>query len=245
MSQPICLITGVGYGTGAAIARRFAQSNYQVAMIARNRDRLQKLERELPHTKAYVCDIGDLQALLATIKAVRLEMGNPSVLIHNAVRATFGTFLEADPEDLERNFRVNTTSLLYLARELAPAMIAAGQGAIVVTGNTAAWRGISSYALFAPTKASQRILAQSLARDLGEKGVHVAYITIDAAIATPWSKDKPVQGLRTQPLNKNLSQSTDFFCQPVDIAEEVLHIVHQAKSAWSFDVEIRPFGEKW
>ena len=245
MNQPVCLITGVGDGTGAALARRFSQGNYQVAMLARNRDRLKKLESELPHTKAYICDVGDLQALLATIETVCLEMGNPSVLIHNAVRATFGTFLEADPEDLERNFRVNTTALLYLARKLAPAMIAKGQGAIIVTGNTAAWRGIPSYAIFAPTKASQRILAQSLARDLGAKGVHVAYITIDAAIATPWSRDKPVQGLQTKPLDKNHDQSSHFFCQPVDIAEEVFHVVHQVRSAWSFDVEIRPFGEKW
>ena len=222
-------------------------------MLARDRDRLVKLESELPNTKAYICDVGDLQALLATIAAVRSEMGNPSVLIHNAVRATFGTFLEADPEDLERNFRVNTTSFLYLARELAPAMIAAGKGAIVVTGNTAAWRGIPSYALFAPTKAAQRILAQSLARELGARGVHVAYITIDAAfavacrrrIATPWSMEKPVRDLRTEPLDRNPNKSPDFFCQPADIAEEVFHVVHQARSAWSFDVEIRPFGERW
>ncbi|MEM7759595.1 MAG: SDR family NAD(P)-dependent oxidoreductase [Cyanobacteria bacterium P01_A01_bin.40] len=245
MSQSVCLITGVGAGTGTALVRRFAQSNYQIAMLARNRDRLKKLEKELPSTKAYVCDVGDLQALLATIEAVRSQMGNPSVLIHNAVGATFGNFLEADPEDLERNFRVNTTSLLYLARELAPAMIAAERGAIIVTGNTAAWRGIPSYALFSPTKAAQRILAQSLARDLGAKGVHVAYITIDAAIATPWSMDKLVRGLKTAPLTKNRDLSSDFFCQPVDIAEEVFHVVHQAKSAWSFEVEIRPFGEKW
>ena len=245
MSQPICLITGVGDGTGAAIARRFAQGNYQVAMLARNRDRLKKLESEITNTKAYVCDVEDLQALLTTIEAVRSQMGAPSVLIHNAVRATFGNFLEADPEDLERNFRVNTTSLLYLARELTPAMISAGKGSIVVTGNTAAWRGIPSYALFAPTKASQRILAQSLARDLGPQGVHVAYVTVDAAIATPWSMNKPVQGLKTQPLDRNESLSPDFFCQPEDIAEEVFHVAHQARSAWSFDVEIRPFGEKW
>ena len=108
MSQPVCLITGVGDGTGAAIARRFSQSNYQVAMVARNRDRLVLLESELPNTKAYVCDVGDLQGILATIEAVRAakqipagsQMGNPSVLIHNAVRVTFGNFLEADPEDL-------------------------------------------------------------------------------------------------------------------------------------------------
>ncbi|MEO1402420.1 MAG: SDR family NAD(P)-dependent oxidoreductase [Cyanobacteria bacterium J06635_1] len=245
MTKPICLITGVGAGTGSAIARRFSQGGYQVAMIARDRNRLQKLEREIPNTQAYACDVGDLDALLVTLKNIRSEMGNPSVLIHNAVSATFGSFLDADPKALEQNFRVNTTALLYLARELAPAMIQAGSGAMIVTGNTAALRGIPTYALFAPTKAAQRILSQALARDLGPKGVHVAYVVIDAAIATPWSRDQPVQGLNTEPLNQHQRRSEDFFCQPVDIAAEIFHVAHQSRSTWSFDVEIRPFAEKW
>ena len=245
MTKPICLISGVGDGTGAAIARRFAQGSYQVAMMARNRDRLQALEVEIPDARAYACDVGDLKALLATLQNIRSDMGNPSVLVHNAVRATFGNFLDVDPENLERNFRVNTTSLLYFAREFAPAMVAAGSGAIIVTGNTAALRGIPTYALFAPTKAAQRILSQSLARELGPQGVHVAYVTIDAAIATPWSQDLPVQGLNTGPLNQHDSLPEDFFCQPADIAEEVFHVAHQPRSAWSFDTEIRPFAEKW
>ena len=245
MSQPICLITGVGEGTGSAIARRFAQGGYQVAMLARNGDRLQRLEKELTSAKGYVCDVGDLDALLSVLHAVRTDMGNPSIVVHNAVRATFGTFLDTDPEELERNFRVNATSLLYLARELAPNMIEEGRGSIVVTGNTAAHRGIPSYALFAPTKAAQRVLSQALARDLGPKGVHVAYLTIDAVINTPWTRDKAVRGLRTNAMNQDRKLPDDFFCQPIDIAEEVFHIAHQPRSAWSFDVEVRPFAEKW
>ena len=234
MTKPVCLITGVGDGTGAALARRFAKGGYQVAMLARNRDRLEWLEKDIADAKAYVCDMTDLEALLATVESVRAEMGVPSVLVHNAVSATFKTFLEADPEDLERNFRVNTTSLLYLARALAPDMVAAGHGAIMVTGNTAALRGIPTYAVFAPTKAAQRILAQSLARDLGPKGIHVAYITIDAAIDTPWTRDV-----------FNRDKPDDFFSKPADIADEVFHVTHQPRSTWSFDVEIRPYGEKW
>ena len=234
MSKPVALITGVGDGTGAALARRFAQGGYRVAMLARNRERLKALENEIADTKGYVCDIGDLDALMATVETVRSEMGVPSALVHNAVSATFESFLEADPRDLERNFRVNTTSLLYLARALAPAMVEAGHGAIVVTGNTAALRGIPSTAVFAPTKAAQRILAQSLARDLGPKGVHVAYVTIDAAIDTPWTRvpfhpDKP----------------EDFFSKPEAIADEVFHVAHQDRSTWAFDLVIRPFAEKW
>lgn len=161
-------------------------------------------------------------------------MGVPDAVVHNAVRATFKTFEEADPEDLERNFRVNTSSLLYLARAFAPGMTERGSGAIVATGNTAALRGIPRTAVFAPTKAAQRILAQSLARDLGPKGIHVAYVTIDAAIDTPWTR---VPFYPDEP--------EDFFSKPDAIAEEIFHVAHQDRSTWSFDLVIRPFGETW
>ncbi len=234
MNSQVCLITGVGEGTGAALARRFAKGGYRVAMIARNRERLERLEAELPGSRAFVCDIGDLEALENVVETVRSEMGTPEILVHNAVSATFQSFQEADPEDLERNFRVNTTTLLYLARWLVPDMAAAGRGAILVTGNTAAHRGMPTTAVFSPTKAAQRILAQALARDLGPKGIHVAYITIDAVIDTPWTRvpfhpDKP----------------EDFFSKPGPIADEVFHVAHQDRSTWSFDVELRPFAEKW
>ena len=245
MKKPICLITGVGDGTGVALARRFAKGGYRVAMLARNRDRLVAYENEIQDAKAYSCDISDLDALQATIESVRSEMGEVSVLVHNAVAATFETFLDADPEDLERNFRVNTTSLLYLARALAPSMVETGSGAIIVTGNTAALRGIPTYAVFAPSKAAQRILAQSMARDLGPKGVHVAYITTDAAINSPWLGDhtqrpswlKPPPGWKDKP--------EDYFAKPAAIADEVFHIAHQDRSTWSFDHIIRPYAETW
>ena len=234
MSSKVALITGVGEGTGAAIARRFARGGYRVAMLARNRARLADLEREIEGAKAYPCDLADLDSSSDVLRAVQAEMGHPSVLIHNAVRATFENFLEGDPSDLERNFRVNTTSLLYLARALAPAMLETGNGSIIVTGNTAALRGIPSYALFSPTKAAQRNLAQALARHLGPKGIHVAYINIDAVIDVPWTRD------RFHP-----DKPDNFFSKPTAIAEEVFHVAHQDRSTWSFDVEIRPFAEVW
>ena len=234
MSKPTALITGVGEGTGAALVRRFARGGYKIAMLARNQERLKLLEDEISDSKAYLCDVGNIDMLLNTVEAVRKDMGDPNVLIHNAVAATFESFLEADPKDLEKNFRVNTTSLLYLARELVPAMVEAGQGAIMVTGNTAALRGIPITAVFAPTKAAQRILSESLARELGPKGVHVAYITIDAAIDTPWTRE---------PFHPD--KSDEFFSKPHAIADEVFHVAHQDRSAWSFDVIIRPYAEKW
>lgn len=233
-TRPVCLITGVGEGTGAALARRFADGGYRVAMLARNAERLDALVREIPDARAYRCDVSDLDALQATLEAVQADMGAPAVLVHNAVAATFGTFLDADPQDLERNFRVNTTALLYLARALAPAMIEAGHGSILVTGNTAAQRGVPDYAVFAPTKAAQRILSQSLARELGPQGVHVAYVAIDAVIDTPWTRDRVAA-----------DTPEEFFSHPRAIAAEVFHIAHQDRSTWSFDVELRPFGESW
>jgi NAD(P)-dependent dehydrogenase (short-subunit alcohol dehydrogenase family) len=233
MADQICVVTGVGPGTGTALARRFATGGYRVAMLARNEKRLAELAQTLPGARGYACDVANPEQVDAATTAIERELGPPSVLIHNAVGGAFGSFLEIDPPVLNRNFQVNTMGLLYLARRLAPAMVGAGKGAIVVTGNTSALRGRSHFAGFAPTKAAQRILAESMARDLGPKGVHVAYLVIDAVIDLAWTrqryKDKP----------------DDFFIQPAAIAEEVWHIAHQDRSAWSFNVEVRPFAETW
>ena len=245
MTKPVALITGVGDTTGSALARRFAQGGYRVAMIARNADRLRALERELDEAMGFACDLADLEAQHSTVESVRSTFGAPSVLVHNAVAHSFEGFLEADPAELERNFRVNTTALLYLARDLAPAMIEAGHGAIIATGNTAAHRGVPKYALFAPTKAAQRILAEALARDLGPKGVHVAYVTIDAAIDVTWlGPDAERPDWLLPPADWSWPRE-DFFAKPAAIAEEVFHLAHQDRSTWAFDLVVRPFAEKW
>ena len=239
MSEPVCLIAGVGPGTGTESAKRFAEGGYRVAMLARDQERLDTLEKEIAGSKSYFCDVADLEGLVETAERIASEMGAPSVVIHNAVSGILdgggaATFLESDPARLERNFRINTTSLLYLARATAPAMIEAGKGAIIVTGNTAATRGSPKFAYFAPTKAAQRILAESMARLLGPQGVHVAYVLVDAAIDTP----------RTRPVFWP-EQSDEFFCKPSAIADEIYHVAHQDRSAWSFLVELRPDRETW
>src|SRR5439155_1224811 len=128
MANPIALITGVGPGTGAALARRFATGGYAVAMLARNSERLAALEKEIAGARGFVCDVTDEAQLDRTLAAVRSEIGAPSVLIHNAVGGAFGSFLDIDPQVLNWNFQVNTMALLHLARRLAPDMIAAGTG---------------------------------------------------------------------------------------------------------------------
>jgi NAD(P)-dependent dehydrogenase (short-subunit alcohol dehydrogenase family) len=233
MAELVCVISGVGPGTGTALVRRFAAEGYRVAMLARTLERLADIAAQVPSAKAYVCDVSDKAQVDAVLEQVQRELGTPSVLIHNAVGGAWGTFMEIDPAVLNRNFQVNTMGLLYLARRLAPAMVSAGKGAIIVTGNTSSLRGRANFAGFAPTKAAQRILAEAMARDLGPKGVHVAYVVIDAVIDVPWArerfKDKP----------------DHFFIAPAAIADEVWHVTNQPRSSWSFNVEVRPFGETW
>lgn len=233
MSDPVCLISGVGPGTGAALARRFASGGYRVAMLARSEDRLRALESGIEGAHAYVCDVSDAEAVRSTVATVRGDLGAPTVLVHNAVGGAFGDFLEIEPEQLRASFEVNVMGLLYLARALAPAMIEAGRGAIMVTGNTSARRGMPRFAGFAPTKAGQRVLAESMARSLGPQGVHVAYFVIDAVIDLEWTR-------RRMP-----DRPDDFFIKPEAIAENVWYVAHQDPSAWSFEVELRPYGERW
>ena len=233
MAGKSCLVTGVGWGTGRAIVERFARGGYEVAMLARRGDRLDRIAEEVAGTRAYPCDVTDTEALAETVERVAADLGAPEVVVHNAVGGAWGTFLEVDPADLERNFQVNCMALLHLARLTVPPMIEAGRGALVVTGNTAAHRGRPRFAAFAPSKAAQRILAESIARDAGPKGVHVAYVTIDATIDLRWTR------------RMNPGKPDDFYIAPVEIAEEVFHVARQPRGAWSFAVELRPHGEVW
>ena len=203
-------------------------------MLARNADNLAALASKYEDARAYGCDVADLDALVETVSRVKAEMGAPRTVVHNALRSARGGILELDPDDLEKNFRVNTTALLYLARETIPAMLEAGEGAIMVTGNTSATRGGKNFGFFASTKAAQRILAESIAREFGPQGIHVAYFIIDAAIDTPRTREVLAPG-----------RPDDFFAKPPAIAEEIYRVAHQDRSAWSFRVELRPFGETW
>ena len=230
--KPLAIITGVGPGTGSAMARRFSEGGYQVAMIARNADRLGALARDLPDSFAVACDVSDRPPLLAALDGIVARAGAPKVVIHNAVGGAFGTFLDISPDILARNFQVNVMALLHLARWAAPRMLAEG-GALICTGDTSALRGKANFAGFAPTKAAQRILAESIARELGPKGIHVAYLMIDAVIDLPWTRER------------FMDRPDDFFIKPSAIADEAWHLAHQPRSAWSFLTELRPFGENW
>ncbi|KAI9013579.1 short-chain dehydrogenase/reductase SDR [Hyaloraphidium curvatum] len=236
-TQKVALITGIGSGTGIALAKRFAAGGYRVAMLARDAKRLNAYAAEDPSGALvpFPCDVADFAQLEATVAQVKTRLGPISVVLHNAVQAaSMGSFLDAKIDDFERNFRVNASALLKLSQLTVPDMIAAGGGVFMATGNTSAYRGKPSFAAYAPTKAAQRILLEAIARTSGPKGVHAAYVVIDAAIdmepiRSKWLADKP----------------DEYFCKPVDIAEECFRVAHQPRSAWAFDVVIRPFGESW
>jgi NAD(P)-dependent dehydrogenase (short-subunit alcohol dehydrogenase family) len=231
--KPLAIVTGVGPGTGAAIVRRFHEGGYQVAMLARTAERLDELASELPDAFAAACDVADPAALERALGEIEARAGAPKVVVHNAVGGAFGSFLDVEPEVLQRNFQVNVMALLHLARWAAPRMEAAGGGALITTGNTSALRGRAAFAGFAPTKAAQRILAESIARTMGPRGVHVAFLVIDAVIDLAWTRARYPK------------KPDDFFIRPADIAEEIWHIAHQPRSAWSFLSEVRPYAEAW
>ena len=229
----VVLVTGVGPGTGKAIVERFAASGYSVAMLARSAQRLNDIAQATPNTHPFVCDVSDADRLSAVLEEIRQQLGAPKIVIHNAVGAERGTYLDVDAEKMRAAFEINTMALLSLAKQLVPDMQASGGGALIATGNTSAYRGKARFAGFAPTKAAQRILLESIAREAGPKGVHVAYVAIDAVIDLAWTRE----AFPNKP--------DDFFCQPADIANEVVCIAEQPRSAWSFESVIRPYGEVW
>lgn len=232
-NKPVCVVTGVGPGTGLAVVRRFAAGGHTVAMMARSAEALAGFARETPGTHAIPADVGDAASVAAAFARVRSELGAPSVLVHNAGNAVFGSVLDVTEAAFEAAWRVNAHGLFLAARAVLPDMLAAGRGTIVVTGATAACRGGAAFAAFASAKAAQRVLAESMARSLGPRGIHVAYVVIDGVIDMPTTraffKDRP----------------DEFFLRPDAIADTYFHLAGQDRSAWTFEADLRPFGEKW
>ncbi|HKE13021.1 MAG TPA: SDR family NAD(P)-dependent oxidoreductase [Myxococcota bacterium] len=231
--MPVCVVTGVGPGNGAACARRFARAGWRVAMLARSLDKLRELEAAIPGARGFAADVSHADSVAEAFDSVRRDLGPVDALVQNAGNASFGGFLEVTAEALESAWRVNTLSLFLCGREAANDMLPRGSGAIVVIGATASLRGGAAFAAFAPAKAAQRSLAQSMARSLGPRGIHVAYVVVDGVIDTPG----------TRGFFRDRAQ--DFFLKPDSIAESVFHVATQDPSAWTFELDLRPYAEKW
>lgn len=233
MPKPVCVVVGVGPGTGAAIARRFASAEHSVALLARTTTTSAVLANELPDARAYACDVTDAASVATTIAQIERDQGPIAVVAYNAGSGTWGTVESITPDALESAFRINTLGLLHVAQAVIPAMTARGTGAIVITGATSSRRGGAKTAGFAPAKAAQRSLAESMARHLWPKGIHVALIIVDGVI----DLEKTRAAMADKP--------ESFFVKAVDLASSVYHLATQPRSAWSFEVEARPFAETW
>ena len=235
-NQPVAVVIGVGPGLGAALVRRFAAA-YPVAMLARNANYLKKLAGEIRGSGATVldltCDVSEPAQISEAFRAIRAELGEPEVLLYNAGTGTFGSITEITPEQYEADWRVNAFGAFVVAKEVAPGMIARGRGTMLFTGATAGVKAGPKSVSFGPAKFAMRGLAQSLARDLGPRGIHVAWINVDGSIDIPGARG----------LKPSLKDSD--FLKPDAIAETYWHLVHQDPSAWTTELEVRPFKEKF
>jgi NAD(P)-dependent dehydrogenase (short-subunit alcohol dehydrogenase family) len=233
MSKPVCVVVGVGPGNGAALARRFHAAGYAVALLARSTNLTAELARELDGARAYACDVGDEASVAATFAAIARELGPVEVLLYNAGSGVWGTVEDVAAKDFEQAWRVNALGAFLASKQVIPAMKQAGAGSIVFIGATASRRGNVKTAAFAPAKAAQRSLAESMARHLWPAGVHVGLMILDGVVDLP----------RTRQMMPGKPDS--FFIKPDDVAEAALQLVRQPRSTWTFELDVRPFGETW
>jgi NAD(P)-dependent dehydrogenase (short-subunit alcohol dehydrogenase family) len=232
MAKDVALIVGVGPGLGAALARRFAQGGLAVAVAARRVEALSELAREIGG-RAYPCDATEEDSVSQLFDAVERDLGRPTVAVYNAGAFSPGSVLEINPAEFERCWRALCLGGFLVGQRAARAMVDAGHGTILLTGATASLRGGARFANLAVGKFGLRALAQSMARELGPKGVHVAHIIIDGQIRSEryaeLEKQRPEDGL----------------LDPDAIAEAYWHLHMQPRSAWTLEIDLRPWVEKF
>jgi NAD(P)-dependent dehydrogenase (short-subunit alcohol dehydrogenase family) len=204
-----------------------------VALLARSPETSESLAAELGDARAYSCDVSDDASVKAAFARIRSDFGVVEVVAYNAGSGTWGTIDDLTPEAFEASWRVNALGLFLVAQEVIPAMKAKGSGSIVVIGATASRRGMPRTTAFAPAKAAQKSLAEAMARHLWPLGIHVSLVILDGVVDLERTRkampDKP----------------DDFFISPDGVAGTAWWLTQQPRSAWSFEVEARPFGEKW
>jgi NAD(P)-dependent dehydrogenase (short-subunit alcohol dehydrogenase family) len=234
--RPVAVVIGVGAGLGAALARRFAQG-YRVAMIARTEDYLANLAREIAADGGEVVPIPANVASADEIKGafdkIRRDLEAPEVLLYNAAMRPFGRLMETKPSTFENTWRVSTFGAFLAAQEVVPDMIKRGKGVILFTGATAGVKPFPTSAAFGPAKFALRGLAQVMARDLQPQRIHVAYINVDGPIDMPFIRQR-VPDIKEEDMLK-----------PSAIADTYWHLAHQDPSAWTHELDVRPFKEKF
>lgn len=233
----VALVVGVGPGLGGALCRCFAKAGMKVAMSARREEPLKALANEISSVGGalypYATDTTDERAVTDLFGSVKADLGEPDLVVYNAGAFQRTSMLEATTEDFERCWRVGCFGGFLVGREAAKIMAARGYGTILFTGATASLRGSAQFFNLAVGKFGLRALAQSMARELGPKGVHVAHVIIDGQIAGPYYAD----------LVKN--RGPDALLDPDGIAETYYQLHRQPRSTWSLEVDLRPWVEKF
>jgi len=223
------LIVGAGAGLSAALARAFAKEGLAVALAARTPDDLRALATEIG-AQVFACDASrraDVERLFAELDA----QGAPDVVAYNASYRTRGPFVELDADEVEKSLRVSVLGGFYVAQAAVRRMLPTRKGAIFFTGASASVKGYAQSAPFAMGKFALRGLAQSMARELAPQGIHVAHVVVDGGIRSE---------RRVEPADK-----PDSMLDPAAIAESYVHLLRQPKSAWSWEIEVRPWVEKF
>lgn len=224
------LIVGAGSGLSASLARMLAMEGIKVALAARSTDDLALLVGGIG-AKAFACDASkraDVEKLFADLDG---SLGAPEIVIYNASFRTRGPFIDLDPAEVEKTIAVTAFGAFLVAQQAARRMLPKRHGAILFTGASAGVKGYAQSAPFAMGKFALRGLAQSLARELSPQGIHVAHVVIDGGIKS---------ARRPEPADKPAS-----LLDPDAIAATYIHLIHQPRSAWSWEVEVRPWVERF
>lgn len=224
------LIVGAGSGLSASLARLFARNGVQVALASRNPDRLATLAHETA-AATFACEAAEPEEVGGLFDAVIATQGVPDVVVYNASARARGPITEVDPEAAARAIAVSAYGGFLVGQHAARNMLPRGTGAILFTGASASVKGYPQSAIFAMGKFALRGLAQSMARELAPQGIHVAHFVIDGGIRS---------ASRTDPADK-----PDSMLDPDAIAETYWHVVQQPRSAWTWEVELRPWVERF
>src|SRR5882762_1153605 len=224
------LIVGTGPGLSASLARLFAWQGLAVAVAARQTDKLAALAKETG-AAVHKCNAADAKDVAALFETVEAKSGAPDVVVYNASARVRGALVDLPPEDVKRAIEVSAFGAFLVSQQAAKRMLPKGHGAILLSGATAGVKGFALSATFAMGKFALRGLAQSMARELAPKGIHVAHFVIDGGIR---SASRPVH-----------DNNPDSWLDPDAIAETYWATLQQHRSAWSWEIEVRPWVEKF